>query len=1046
MNTSIKKLDDGRQTESMTSLFLSQSYQDAWEDYARSLKKEGFARWDYIVLTASNEEQAEGFHAQIALWQKEKLLPSQTRFLILPDPDGKRVGSGGATLNVLRAIAEAEGTGDFTGKKILVIHSGGDSKRVPQYSAMGKLFSPVPHELPDGRTSTLFDEFMAEMSGVAGRIREGMVLLSGDVLLLFNSLQIDFPGRGAAAVSFKENVEIGKNHGVFLMGEDGNVAKFLHKQTTESLRAQGAVNEQDSVDIDTGMVIFSPEILNGLYSLISRQGIFDKEKYDTYVNETVRLSLYGDFLYPLAGESTLEAFYEEKPEGEFCPELLAARKVVWEILRPYRMKLLRLSPAKFLHFGTTAEILKLMTQGTLHYSHLGWKSKINSSVGQNPSYDRDGTNLISRNIWKSGRPELAQASARPGSVAALNSILSTNAECGEDCYLEVSYVHPGSVVGNHVVLSYIDIHGETIPDEVVLHGLKQRDGRFVVRIYGIHDNPKTALSENGCAFLTGTLRQFMDRNGISENELWDEGENKTLWTARLYPVCSTIPEAVAAALNIYEMVNGNGDATAWKNSERKSLCSGFGEASPHALIDWQSRMHELVKMDSLEQIIHTGGTVQEVRNLLQKDSLSKIQNEWLDRHIGRGGFSSMIRLYYYIGCALGGPEGEKYIDKCFQTIGEEILAGTLDSIQTNSDCRIQCEEHHVNLPLRVNWGGGWSDTPPYCNENGGTVLNAAISLNGDLPVKVTLRRLEEHKIVFDSRDMDTHGEFTEIESLQSCGDPYDSFALQKAALLVCGIIPAEGSSLEEVLERIGGGIFMSTEVVGVPKGSGLGTSSILAGACVKALFEFTGITYTQEDLYDHVLCMEQLMSTGGGWQDQVGGLSMGLKYITAESGMHQYPKVQQIELKQETKDELNSRFALIYTGQRRLARNLLRDVVGRYIGNEPDALYALSEIQRTAALMRFELERGNVDAFAKLLSEHWELSKKLDKGSTNTCIDQIFAVIEDLIDGKMICGAGGGGFLQVILKKNATKEMLEERLNNVFQDSGVNVWESEILW
>lgn len=80
---------------------------------------------------------------------------------------------------------------------------------------------------------------------------------------------------------------------------------------------------------------------------------------------------------------------------------------------------------------------------------------------------------------------------------------------------------------------------------------------------------------------------------------------------------------------------------------------------------------------------------------------------------------------------------------------------------------------------------------------------------------------------------------------------------------------------------------MSTEVVGVPKGSGLGTSSILAGACVKALFEFTGITYTQEDLYDHVLCMEQLMSTGGGWQDQVGGLSMGLKYITAESGIRE---------------------------------------------------------------------------------------------------------------------------------------------------------------
>ena len=192
--------------------------------------------------------------------------------------------------------------------------------------------------------------------------------------------------------------------------------------------------------------------------------------------------------------------------------------------------------------------------GTLHYSHLGWKSKFNSSVGQNPSYDRDGTNLISRNIWKSGRPELAQASARPGSCRSIKTASCPQTQnAARTAIWRSSHVHPGSVIGNHVVLSYIDIHGETIPDEVVLHGLKQRDGRFVVRIYGIHDNPKTALSENGCAFLTGTLRQFMDRNGISENELWDEGENKTLWTARLYPVCSTIPEAVAAALNIYEM-------------------------------------------------------------------------------------------------------------------------------------------------------------------------------------------------------------------------------------------------------------------------------------------------------------------------------------------------------------------------------------------------------------------------------------------------------------------------------------------------------------
>ncbi len=60
--------------------------------------------------------------------------------------------------------------------------------------------------------------------------------------------------------------------------------------------------------------------------------------------------------------------------------------------------------------------------------------------------------------------------------------------------------------------------------------------------------------------------------------------------------------------------------------------------------------------------------------------------------------------------------------------------------------------------------------------------------------------------------------------------------------------------------------------------------------------------------------------------------------------------------------------------------------------------------------MRFELEKGNVDGFAQLLNQHWELSRRLDGGCTNTCIDMIFSSVEDLIDGKMICGAGGGGF------------------------------------
>ena len=306
-------------------------------------------------------------------------------------------------------------------------------------------------------------------------------------------------------------------------------------------------------------------------------------------------------------------------------------------------------------------------------------------------------------------------------------------------------------------------------------------------------------------------------------------------------------------------------------------------------------------------------------------------------------------------------------------------------------------------------------------------------------------RIPEKKIVFDSRDMDVHGEFDSIEELQKTGDPYDSFALQKACLLACGIIPSEGGKLDEILTRLGGGFEMHSEVTNVPKGSGLGTSSILSAACVKAVFEFMGIAYTEADLYAHVLVMEQIMSTGGGWQDQVGGVTNGIKYITSKPGLDQQIKVEHIELQPETKRELNERFCLIYTGQRRLARNLLRDVVGRYVGNEPDSLFALNEIQKVAALMRFELERGNIDEFAALLDYHWELSRKVDAGSTNTLIDQIFLSIEDLIDARMVCGAGGGGFLQVILKKGIIKEDVHKRLKDVFQDNPVDVWDCEII-
>ena len=491
-----------------------------------------------------------------------------------------------------------------------------------------------------------------------------------------------------------------------------------------------------------------------------------------------------------------------------------------------------------------------------------------------------------------------------------------------------------------------------------------------------------------------------------------------------------------AALNLYELVQ----ADEWDSIERgKSLSSGFNEADPEAILAWNKRMAELVAMNDIQKLID--GRVPATKAHFNR-ILTKIQTEWMERRLGRADYSQRMRLHYYVGSAL---KDENEVAKAFSSLSSAILESTLEGLKENKKAQIAKDSVDVSLPLRVNWGGGWSDPPPYCNENGGTVLNAAILLNGERPVSVRLKKIEEKKIVFESRDMDVHGEFDTIDSLQSVGNPFDSFVLQKAALLACGVIPVNGGSLDEVLERLGGGSWMDTEVTGVPKGSGLGTSSILAAACVKAIFEFLGVDYGEDELYSTVLCREQIMSTGGGWQDQVGGVTDGIKYITSRPGLQQMIKAQHIELDEKTRTELNDRFTLIYTGQRRLARNLLRDVVGRYIGNEPDTVYALNEIQRTAAPIRFELERGNVDAFAELLSEHWKLSQMIDAGSSNTLIDQIFDSCDDLLTGKMICGAGGGGFLQVVLKKGVCKEQLQARLKSVFSDTDISVWNCELV-
>ena len=543
--------------EKMNNLFLRQSYLDSWEDYERSLKKKSFIKWEYIILTASNKAQATAYRNQIENRLEKGLLPEETTYAVLPDPEGKRVGSGGATFQVMRYIAEQEPEREnpFKNRRILVIHSGGDSKRVPQYSAIGKLFSPVPRELPDGRSSTLFDEFIVGMSGVPSRIQEGMLVLSGDVLLLFNPLQIDAQFDGAAAISIKEPVATGKNHGVFLNDGHDYVKCFLHKQTEERLREMGAVNKAGNVDLDTGAVLFGSALLQALFRLISTGGKVDEEKFRQFCNEEARISFYGDFLYPLANDSTLEDFYKEAAEGQLNEALHECRTQIWNAIHHFSMKLLCLSPAEFIHFGTTRELRSLVTKDVQDYEFLDWKMQVNSAV------QKEG-------------------------FAAHNAYVGSRAKIGKEAYLENCYILGNSEVGDGTVLSHVRIMDRKIPKQIVMHGIELPGGKKVIRIYGVLDNPKGKYPGE-VSFLGTTLNQFMAQNEVTKEELW-KGEETYLWFADLYPVCDDWEDALDMAEIIYKMAHGTAteeEISRWRKSERMSLYSSFNAADIEASCD-----------------------------------------------------------------------------------------------------------------------------------------------------------------------------------------------------------------------------------------------------------------------------------------------------------------------------------------------------------------------------------------------------------------------------------------------------------------------------
>ncbi len=334
----------------------------------------------------------------------------------------------------------------------------------------------------------------------------------------------------------------------------------------------------------------------------------------------------------------------------------------------------------------------------------------------------------------------------------------------------------------------------------------------------------------------------------------------------------------------------------------------------------------------------------------------------------------------------------------------------------------------MSAPVRVDFGGGWSDTPPFCIDWGGSVLNAALTLRGSYPIRTTIRIIPEPVVrCYVSDGPGRSIEWQDSESLAGETRPGSPFAVP-AAVLQMAQLASEETSLESFLEAYGGGLEFRT-AVDVPMGSGLGTSSILGATVIRAMTEMLGIALTDEALVAQVSVLEQRLTTGGGWQDQAGGVFPGVKLVTSTPGAEQKLRMAQVEWTGELRREFEERFILYYTGIARVAKDLLTQVVGGYLAREVDSLQVLHNIKALAVEMARAMSAGDWPCLGSLMDRHWEMNKILDPYTTNAAIEACLRSLRPCLAGAKLAGAGGGGFLMLLASSSEAARSLRECLS-----------------
>ena len=333
-------------------------------------------------------------------------------------------------------------------------------------------------------------------------------------------------------------------------------------------------------------------------------------------------------------------------------------------------------------------------------------------------------------------------------------------------------------------------------------------------------------------------------------------------------------------------------------------------------------------------------------------------------------------------------------------------------------------------PVRIDIAGGWTDTPPYCLMEGGNVVNLAIELNGQPPLQTYIKPCKEPHIILRSIDLGATEVVETYEQLDAYNQVGSPFSIPKAALVLAGFNhhTSHFSSLRTHLEDFGCGIEL-TLLSAIPAGSGLGTSSILAATVLGALNDFCGLGWDKNEIGHRTLMLEQMLTTGGGWQDQFGGILGGIKLLQTQAGFAQNPVVRWLPDNLWTQPEYASCHLLYYTGITRTAKQILAEIVRRMFLNQHNQLLLLRHMKEHTLEMFEAIQQQDFQQTGLLMRKTWKQNQLLDNGTNPAEVAALTSLIDDLCLGYKLPGAGGGGYLYMIAKDPEAAARIKRILN-----------------